>query len=221
MKINLSVLAVVSGMLFVGQAYSATCRAPQPTICDRTCWNAREPQCSISFMSSLNRAVIHHTASPSDYSISSLSDAKSRVRAEQNYHMDVNGWCDIGYNYLVDKLGDIFTGRKYSTSDYAHGAHDGCNSNSYGFSCMGYFHSPYNNAVTSAMLTSLRKVIAWRMPTGWDATGAGSAYCNGITDKVCGHRQVSATACPGDLLDAKTKDGSGFENDINALRTCP
>ena len=137
--------------------------------------------------------------------------------------MDVNGWCDIGYHFLVDKLGNIFSGRKDSAtiSMYVRGAHDGCNNNSFGFNCMGYFHSPYNNTPTTAQLNSLKKIIAARMPDGWNPTGAGSAYCNGATDKVMGHRQVSATACPGDKLQAVTEDGSGFENAIAALRPCP
>lgn len=219
---NTKLLAVAA--LLVGAALHSqaqTCRGPQPTICQRTCWNARAPQCAISSMSALNRAVIHHTASTGDYNTSGLTDTKSRVRGTQNYHMDSNGWCDIGYHFLIDKHGNILEGRKdaVETGERPRGAHDGCNDNSYGFTALGYFHTPYNNTVTSALKTSLRNIIAWRMPNGWDATGGGSTYCSGVTDKVIGHRQVSATACPGDKLHNATADGSGFENDINARRT--
>jgi hypothetical protein len=214
-------LAALAGFSAI-ESSAQTCRGPKPTICDRSCWNARAPQCSISQLSALNRAVIHHTASTGDYNTSGLTESKGRVRGTQNYHMDVNGWCDIGYHFLVDKHGNIFSGRKGSATldEKPRGAHDGCNDNSFGFTALGYYHSPYNNSATSALINGLEKVIAWRLPPGWDATGGGSTYCSGVTDKIIGHRQVSATACPGDILHNKTKDGSGFENAVNARRSC-
>lgn len=174
-------------------------------------------------MSALNRAVIHHTASSSDYNTTSESDTKPKIRGIQNYHMDVNGWCDIGYHFLVNKQGNAFSGRLDSgtVSKNVRGAHDGCNDNSFGFTALGYYHTPYNNAVTTALKNKLAEMIAKRMPDGWNPTGTGTTYCNGVTDKVIGHREVSATACPGDLLHNATKEGSGFENDIAAIRVCP
>jgi hypothetical protein len=214
-------LAVLGLMFLTSNADAQTCRRARPAdFCDRDCWNARNPGSCISYMSNLNRAVIHHTAAASDYNTSGLSDSKANVRGVQNYHMDVNGWCDIGYHFLVDKHGNWFTGRKDSYNSFPQGAHDGCNSSSFGFTALGYFHTPYNHTVTDALYNKLRNVIAWRMPTGWDATGGGSTYCSGVTDKVIGHRKVSATACPGDKLEAKTGDGSGFETDINQERAC-
>ncbi|MFD7450432.1 peptidoglycan-binding protein [Kitasatospora sp. NPDC059827] len=41
------------------------------------------------------------------------------LRSIQNYHMDSNGWSDIGYNFLVDTSGRIFEGRGW----YLQGAH--------------------------------------------------------------------------------------------------
>ena len=218
------ILAAALVVFAAGFEVSAqTCRAPLPSYCNRTCWSARAPQCAISDMSALDRATIHHTANSGDYNTSSQSESASKVRSIQNYHMDVNGWCDIGYHFLVDKLGNIFSGRKNSGEGpgYPRGAHDACNNNSFGFNCMGYFHSPYNQTPTSAQLSSLKKIIAGKMPSGWGPTGGGSTYCNGVTDKIIGHRQVYATACPGDKLHAVTQDGSGFENDVAALRPCP
>src|SRR3990172_3570528 len=91
--------------------------APQPSICNRACWSARSPT-SYTYMSSLTRAVIHHTAASGDYNTTSLSTSPpplppsaAKVRAIQNYHMDTNGWSDIGYNFLTDKLGNNFEGR--------------------------------------------------------------------------------------------------------------
>lgn len=217
------ILVATALTALVTTSQAQTCRAPMPSYCNRTCWSARSPSCTISDMSGLDRATIHHTASSSDFNTTGLTDTKSKVRAIQNYHMDVNGWCDIGYHFLVDKYGNILSGR-YRSGDgpgYPRGAHDACNSNSFGFNCMGYFHTPYNQTPTSAMMTSLKNIIAGKMPSGWGPTGSGSTYCSGVTDKIIGHRQVYATACPGDILYNKIKDGSGFENAVAALRSCP
>ena len=220
---KLAVLALIALAGFSAtDALAQSCRGPKPSYCNRTCWNARAPKCSASQMSALNRAVIHHTASSSDYNTAGQNESKGKVRGVQNYHMDVNGWCDIGYHFLVDKHGNIFTGRKDSGTlgERPRGAHDGCNSNSFGFTALGYYHSPYNNTATTALINGLRNVIAWRMPPGWVPTGAGTSYCNGITDKVIGHRQAKATACPGDKLFNKITEGSGFEDAIKARRSC-
>ena len=209
-------------LLGLVESFGQSCRAPMPGYCGRQCWNARSPQCSISYMSTLDRATIHHTANAGDYNTTSEATSASNVRAVQNYHMDVNGWCDIGYHFLVDKLGNIFAGRFDSGNlgNFVRGAHDACNNNSFGFNCMGYFHSPYNQQTTTAMKASLKQIIAGRMPGGWNPKGTGTGYCNGVTDKILGHRQVYATACPGDILHNQTKDGSGFEDAVATLRVC-
>ena len=217
-----SVLAalLLAGVSFAPDILAQSCRPALPYYCNRTCWGARAPQSTITTMSALNRAVNHHTANTSDYDTTGEADTKPKVRAIQNYHMDVNGWCDIGYHFLVNKQGNIFSGRLDSgtVSKNVRGAHDGCNDNSFGFNLMGNYEV---NAVTSAGQANLEKIIACRMPDGWVATGTGSTYCNGITDKVIGHRQVFATACPGANLWAKVQEGAGIETRISNLRPCP
>lgn len=165
----------------------------------RNSWNARSPSCSLSYMSTLNRCVFHHTANSSDYSTTSASTTFGKVRNIQNYHMDVNGWCDIGYHYLVDKLGNICVGRNTSNTDYPRGAHDGVNNNSFGFNFMGYFHTPYNNPSTTNQRGAMWRLVAWRMPTGWSPMGT-STYVSTTEGRITSHRNVNATACPGDIL---------------------
>ncbi|HPB30195.1 MAG TPA: N-acetylmuramoyl-L-alanine amidase [Candidatus Sumerlaeota bacterium] len=172
--------------------------APQPTICNRACWSARAPK-SYSYMTSLNRAVIHHTAQATDFNTTSQSTSAANVRAIQNLHMDVNGWADIGYNFLVDKLGYRFEGRYNSMTQMTRGAHDGVNTNSFGFNVMGYFHTPYNQQPPTVMRNALYDLIAWRMPNPFTGFGSGT-YNSKTVGYVCGHRNVVATACPGDLM---------------------
>lgn len=190
--------AFVAGAFLSNDAGAQTCRAAQPSICNRSCWSARAPKCAISQLSGLSRAIIHHTANASDFNTTGSADTQAKVRAIQNYHMDSNGWCDIGYHFLADKNGYLLEGRAGSIPNLPRGAHDGCNDNSFGFNWMGYFHSPYNQTPTSNQRGALYAAIAWKMPSGWSPYGA-STYCGVSVGKLDGHRRVKATACPGDI----------------------
>lgn len=216
----LAAIAAAGTSLLLSDTLEAAGAAPEPNICSRACWNARGPKSIPSTMAALNRAVIHHTASTYDYTTTSLNGSKSRVRGIQNYHMDVNGWIDIGYHFLVDKLGNTFAGRYNAIlkSQRPRGAHDGTNTNSFGYNVMGYYHPPYNNAFTTASRNALWDVIAWRMPNGWSPYGSGS-YAGKTVGRVAGHRNVKATACPGDgvyALIGTNYSGGTARNAINA-----
>ncbi len=185
----LAAFTLATGSLFAAQG-------PQPTICTRACWGARSTACS-GDIGSLSRAIVHHTAGTGDYT-TDYEAGKSKVRGIQNYHMDTQGWCDIGYHFLVNAGGDIYEGRRNSMAGLPRGAHDGCNADSFGFNVMGYYHPPYNQSFTAASRASLEAVMAWRMPSGWSAYGSGT-YCSaGGVGTLDGHYKVKATACPGD-----------------------
>ncbi|MBA2543088.1 MAG: hypothetical protein H0V17_25830, partial [Deltaproteobacteria bacterium] len=71
----------------------------------RSSWGARPSRCSSS-LGKVYRMAIHHTESPT---LDTISPA-ARLRQIQSYHMDVKGWCDIGYHYLVSRDGKIWEG---------------------------------------------------------------------------------------------------------------
>ena len=103
--------------------------------------------------------TVHHTAGSNDLG----QDYAATVRAIYSYHVQSNGWSDIGYQYLVDGLGRVYEGRssgettvscRYAGgdgSDFAHqsgtdhvvtGAHvAGYNSGNVGVALMGCFES--------------------------------------------------------------------------------
>jgi hypothetical protein len=203
MKLKYVILTAVVAIIAMSDAMAGTNKGAHPNVhypyYGRNSWNARAPKCGLSYMSTINRAIFHHTASSGHYSTTSASTTFSNVRGTQNYHMDVNGWCDLGYHYLVDKLGNICVGRDNSNTDYPQGAHDGVNSSSFGFTFMGYFHTPYNNASTTNQRGAMWRLVAWRMPTGWSSLGSGS-YGGTTVGRVGSHRNVLSTACPGDIL---------------------
>jgi peptidoglycan recognition protein len=104
-----------------------------PNIVSRSEWGARAPT-SISYLSNpVPYVVIHHAESAS---CSSQSSCTSMVQGFQDYHMDSNGWSDIGYNFLVGGDGNIYEGRGWERV----GAHaPGYNSNSMGICFIGSY----------------------------------------------------------------------------------
>lgn len=172
---------------------------PKPPVESRSSWGALPPTCTYSYCPTTHIGI-HHTASPSEYSSASLAECAANVRATQDYHMFARGWCDIGYNYLVCVHGRIWEGR--GGGDDVRGAHDGHNCGSMGVAFMGWFHSPYNQTPTSPMLDAIGELGAWKCDQqGIDPlSSAWYSGFGGTMETVFGHRDVSSTACPGDLL---------------------
>jgi hypothetical protein len=175
---------------------------PKPPVYDRASWGALAPSCSPGYCNTTHVAV-HHSASTSDFDSTSWAQCAANVKSIQTYHMFGNGWCDIGYNYLVCKHGDNFEGR--AGGDNVKGAHDGYNCGSMGVCLMGYFHPPYNQSPTAQSLDALEELGAWKCAQqGIDPLG--SAYYagyGGVKPSVYGHKDVGSTACPGDLVYAQ------------------
>ena len=84
--------------------------AGAPAIVPRRGWNADEKirRAAPSFAPTLRLALVHHTAGANGYT---AAQSPSIVRAIQLYHVKGNGWNDIGYNFLVDRFGQVFEGR--------------------------------------------------------------------------------------------------------------
>ena len=185
-----------------------------PRIISRAQWGAdeslRTSTCTdVSYTGTPKVAFVHHTAGTNDYT---AAESAAIVRGIYHAHTKVQGWCDIGYNVLVDKYGQIFEGRFGGLDRPVTGAHAaGFNANSFGVSVLGnYSTSRTNSAITGA----LASVIAWKLglsqtdPLG-SATlvSAGrtgtSRYDGGVTVSlpvITGHRAVGFTECPGNNL---------------------
>jgi hypothetical protein len=170
----------------------------KPSVYTRASWGADPPQCSAGYCTTTHVAM-HHTASASEYGSTSWSECANNVQAIQAYHMYTRGWCDIGYNYLICPHGDIFEGR--GGGDDVVGAHDSANCGSMGVAFMGYFHSPHHQSLTQAMQNAFVDLAAWKCDQQ-NIDPLGSAWYAGYganMNTIYGHRDVSSTACPGDL----------------------
>jgi uncharacterized protein with LGFP repeats len=121
-------------------------------------------------------------------------------------------WRDIGYNFLVDKCGNIYEGRAGGVAKPVQGAHTlGFNTNSMGIAVLGTFgsHKP-----SSAAVTAIARLTAWKLglwggnPKGktYLKSGGGNLYRKGKNVRlnvISGHRDGFLTACPGRKLYGK------------------
>jgi hypothetical protein len=126
---------------------------------------------------------------------------------------------DIGYNYLIDPNGIIYEGR--AGGDNVIGAHFSCqNGGTMGVCMLGSFT---NVPPTTAALTSLKRILAWKADQrGIDPLA--SVYHSGTRltlPTICGHRDGNAstntcttTTCPGGALYALLPD---IRNDVHDL----
>ena len=168
----------------------------QPPIILRAGWGAApNTKCDTPNTVSASRgAVIHHTAGTNSYT---QAQSASIVRATQAYHMKSRKWCDIGYNFLVDKYGQIFEGRNGGITKQVRAAHSGnaeVNTYAMGVSMMGTFATA---APTQATKDAVAQLIRWRFGAmGIPATG--TYVLGGKTlNRIAGHRDVVGTECPG------------------------
>lgn len=184
------------------QGLSATAADPADTL-PRSAWEARATQCS-TLDGARSMITIHHTVTPT----TSGGSYERRLRAIQAFHMDVRGWCDIGYHYLVTADGRTFVGRP---AEYR-GAHvAGANSGNIGISFVGCFRESGCNGwapaepPTEMLVGAVQLIAALAESHGIDVA----------SDTVLGHRDHGSaqTACPGENLVAKMQ---GIRNEVNA-----
>jgi len=155
---------------------------------------------------SITHAAVHHTVTAN-----SPSNPAQVVRQIWDWHVNDNGWLDIGYNFVIDHNGNIYQGRYnpwLETTD-VRGAHAGnSNSQSTGIALLGQFEPGANPQVgdpETAALDALIQLISWRFnQRGIDPLGSASIPVNPggseVLPTIFGHRDVSNTACPGENL---------------------
>jgi len=146
----------------------------------RRAWGARAPRCRDRGPTP-TRATIHHTVTPNND-----SNPQRRLRQIQAYHMDSQGWCDIGYNYLVSSDGRVWRGR----GALYIGAHvTNANSGNVGISFMG------THTTRPASLQQLRQTARLLVRL----RRRGYPISLGRRD-IKGHRDHGGTSCPGGAL---------------------
>lgn len=188
----------------------AAAMASRPRIITRTQWEA-DPDwmnCEIEYADEVRMAYVHHTAGSNDYT---RAEAAGVVRGIYWYHTHSRGFCDIAYQFLIDRFGRIYEGRSGGIDRPTIGGHAmGFNTRSVGVAAMGNFE---DRAVPKRVIRAYKRLLAWRLdvafvkPTGraWMTSAGGSTtrYEEGRRvqlDSISGHRDTGYTDCPGRRL---------------------
>ena len=159
-----------------------------------------------------------------------------RVGGDRARHRDLpregNGWNDIGYNFLVDKYGQVFEGRYGGVDKAVIGAHaEGFNTGSFGVAVLGSYGT---SKLTAAAKASLEQLLAWKLDLAhidplstltWKS-GGNPRFASGVPvllRAISGHRDTGFTDCPGNALvravaaDREGRRGARRPEDLRAL----
>jgi hypothetical protein len=182
--------------------------ANAPPIIPRFSWGANESirRAPPRYASAIHFAVVHHTAGTNNYT---EAESAAIVRGIEIYHVQGNGWDDIGYNLLVDKYGQVFEGRYGGVDRPVIGAHaEGFNTGSVGIAVIGDYTSA---RLPAAAKTALEETLAWRLDLAhvdplstfqW-LSGGNPRFPSGVPvflRAIAGHRDTGYTDCPGNAL---------------------
>ena len=191
--------------------------AAAPAIVPRLSWGADESirRAGPYFAESLRFALVHHTAGSNNYT---RAESAAIVRGIQVYHVKANGWNDLGYNFLVDKYGQVFEGRYGGVEQNVVGAHaEGFNTGSVGVAMIGTYTG---SGISAVARDSLARLLAWRLDVAhvdplstlsWPS-GGNARFPRGVPvflRTVSGHRDAGFTECPGSALYAQLNDLAG------------
>jgi hypothetical protein len=187
--------------------------AIRPSVVPRAAWrtdkgnvsaHARPHPCAPA----VTAVFIHHTDTGNRYT---RRDVPRMIQSFYDDHIEDNDWDDIGYNFLVDRMGNVYEGRAGGIDNAVIGAHTvGFNIGTVGIAAIGSFGAGQD--VPEPMLASIARLAAWKLGRyGVDARGRAvltsssdrARYRKGehaVFHAVSGHRDGYTTTCPGDAL---------------------
>jgi len=168
----------------------------RPRVITRREWGADRSLTSSCFSprygSMAKMVFVHHTAGSNSYS---ARESPAVVRSILAYHTQGQNWCDIGYNALVDRFGNIYVGRRGGLRKPVRGAHAGdFNVNTVGVSLMGNYERTEPSRRT---LNALVRFVGWRLGTSFAPVRGRVGVEGERFARISGHRDAMSTACPG------------------------
>jgi hypothetical protein len=182
----------------------------RPVVIARSAWHADEKDVRGRplYDRSIRAVFVHHTDNPNTYDC--RTDVPAMLLAMEERHIHTLGWDDLGYNFVVDRCGNIYEGRAGGVDRGVRGAHtEGFNAHSVGVAALGSFGK--GQQVPRPMLEAIAAIAAWKLDPGIDPRGRvrlvssndESRYPKGTSvelNVISGHRDVYETSCPGDAL---------------------
>ncbi len=185
--------------------------AGSPQIVPRAEWGANEAirRAPPRYAKGVHLAIVHHTAGTNAYGPGASA---AIVRGIELYHVRGNRWNDIGYNFLVDRYGQVFEGRAGGIDRNVIGAQaQGFNAGSVGVAVIGNYQTAGLSAITQR---ALAKLLAWRLDVAHVDPQSTLTWISGGNPKfrrgtpvrlraISGHRDTGFTSCPGTRLYAR------------------
>uniref|UniRef100_UPI0034E02E8E peptidoglycan recognition protein family protein n=1 Tax=Streptomyces flavofungini TaxID=68200 RepID=UPI0034E02E8E len=200
--------AGLTATLSAGAAKAKPYIGPRPRIVTRKGWGADEKlrEKNFAYTKTVKAAFLHHTASGNNYT---CAQAPSVLRSIYRYHVRSSGWRDFGYNFAIDKCGNIYEGRAGGVAKPVLGAHTlGFNTDTTGVAIIGSYGT---KNPPKAAVNAVSRLVAWKLglhgrnPSGTTTlkSAGGNLYKKGTNARlkvISGHRDGFATACPGARL---------------------
>ncbi len=168
----------------------------KPPIISRAGWGANEGyrfdstgEAWVREYREVEKVIIHHTAT------ANTGDPLAIIRSIYYFHAVERGWGDIGYNYLVDRFGNVYEGR--FGGDNVVGGH--AFQYAFGSSGIGTMGNHAIADVTESCQAAIIAITAW-VGRNLDPLGNSDFLEAPNLPTICGHRDVTQDACPGDFL---------------------
>jgi N-acetyl-anhydromuramyl-L-alanine amidase AmpD len=160
-----------------------------PTVLPRSAWKAAQARVgNMNRMGRIQRVTVHHSATV----VRSTSTATSiaAIRGIQRHHQQQNGWGDIGYHYLIDPAGRVWTGRGIEWQG-AHAGDPSRNRANVGICLLGSFVPDEQGAPPPAQLAALEALlVSLCVEHRLEPSG------------ILTHKELKDTACPGPYVQA-------------------
>lgn len=187
-----------------------------PKIFSRNYWGADESQMTWPLeYAKVQKFVVHHTASTTlvpdtdgSGEYTSMVDNIYKYHTTSKSWVDANGtnytgFGDIGYNYLIDPNGNVYEGRK-GGNGVVGGHASGFNTGTVGISIIGNYQDgsigQTNTTLDPKVEQSLAKLVGWIAANNGVDINVVSSLGGKTIDGFFGHKDVAATACPGNII---------------------
>ncbi|MEL4503929.1 N-acetylmuramoyl-L-alanine amidase [Luteococcus sp. H138] len=187
------------------QAENSPGTPARPAIVSRAGWGANESLLryngsgcvNATIDTTIKAAIVHHTEGTNNYT---PAQSASILRGIYAYHVKDRGWCDVGYNFLVDKYGTIYEGRHGGMELPVHGAHaTNWNTDTVGVSVM---MSSMKVAPSSSAMNSVADVLAWKLAANYRDPNSTLTLAGKRINRIARHGDVMSTDCPGTYITA-------------------
>jgi hypothetical protein len=175
----------------------------RPKIFTRKDWGADEKlRDGTPRYGEIHAGFVHHTVNANNYS---REDVPRIIRGIYAYHTQSRGWSDVGYNFLVDRFGQIWEGRAGGIDRPVIGAHTlGYNEYSFAMSAIGNFEEV---RPSEAVIDAYAALMAWKLSLhGVAADDTSQRVGRSTFQAINGHRDAGSTACPGRYLYERLAD---------------